>query len=121
MFLHNALTGGILADDMGLGKTVQTIALLVWAGSSSRRKQDGDKKISIVVAPTSVVPNWERELSKFAPHLKTVVWQGSNRHAKRAELDDADVIITSYALIRRDEDMLAELDLGYAILDEAQY
>jgi superfamily II DNA or RNA helicase len=121
VFLHNASTGGILADDMGLGKTVQTIALLVWAGSPSRRKQDGEKKVSLVVAPTSVVPNWERELSKFAPHLKTVVWQGANRHAKRAELDDADVIITSYALIRRDEDMLAELNLGYAILDEAQH
>jgi SNF2 family DNA or RNA helicase len=74
-----------------------------------------------VVAPTSVVPNWEREISKFAPGLKTVVWQGPNRSQRAAELEMADVMITSYALLRRDEELLQALDLRYVILDEAQH
>ncbi|MBW1832530.1 MAG: hypothetical protein JRJ10_12690, partial [Deltaproteobacteria bacterium] len=73
VFLHELNSGGILADDMGLGKTVQAIALLLWAKSKHKRK------LNLVVAPTSVVPNWEREIAKFAPGLKTVVWQGPNR------------------------------------------
>jgi len=115
VFLHELNSGGILADDMGLGKTIQTIALLLWAKGKYKRK------LNLVVAPTSVVPNWEREISKFAPSLKTVVWQGPNRHQRVPELEKADVMITSYALLRRDEEMLQELDLRYVILDEAQH
>ena len=114
-FLHQLGSGGILADDMGLGKTLQTIALLLWA----KNKQKG--KLNLVVAPTSVVPNWERELHKFAPSLSTVVWHGPNRFDREDELEDADVMITSYALMRRDEELLGRLDLRYAILDEAQH
>jgi superfamily II DNA or RNA helicase len=114
-FLHDVGAGGILADDMGLGKTVQTIALLLWAKNKSKRK------LSLVIAPTSVVPNWALEIEKFAPALKTVVWQGPDRHDQRPELDDADVMITSYALLRRDEELLQSLDLRYVILDEAQH
>ena len=77
---------------MGLGKTIQTIALLLWAKGKYKRK------LNLVVAPTSVVPNWEREINKFAPSLKTVVWQGPNRHQRVPELEKADVMITSYAL-----------------------
>jgi superfamily II DNA or RNA helicase len=115
VFLHELNSGGILADDMGLGKTVQAIALLLWAKSKYKRK------LNLVVAPTSVVPNWEREISKFAPGLKTVVWQGPNRSQRAAELEKADVMITSYALLRRDEELLQALDLRYVILDEAQH
>jgi superfamily II DNA or RNA helicase len=115
VFLHEINSGGILADDMGLGKTVQAIALLTWAKTKYKRK------LNLVVAPTSVVPNWEREISKFAPGLTTVVWQGPNRHQRRDDLDKADVMITSYALLRRDEELLHELDLRYVILDEAQH
>jgi superfamily II DNA or RNA helicase len=115
VFLHELNTGGILADDMGLGKTVQAIALLLWAKSKYK------KKLNLVVAPTSVVPNWEREISKFAPGLKTVVWQGPNRSQRAPELEKADVMITSYALLRRDEELLQALDLRYVILDEAQH
>ena len=115
VFLHQLNSGGVLADDMGLGKTLQAIALLLWVKS-----KEGPKP-NLVVAPTSVVPNWEREIGKFAPSLKTVVWQGANRHAQRDELDGADVIITSYALLRRDEAILQELGLRYVILDEAQH
>ena len=115
VFLHNANTGGILADDMGLGKTVQAIALLLWAKSKTKKKM-----LNLVIAPTSVVPNWQREIEKFAPSLTTVVWQGPDRHDLRDELEGADVMITSYALLRRDEELLQELDFRYAILDEAQ-
>lgn len=115
VFLHNLGTGGILADDMGLGKTLQAIALLAWAKSKQKRA------LNLVIAPTSVVPNWEREIDKFCPGLKTVVWQGSDRHDQRKALDTADVMITSYALLRRDEELLHELDFRYVILDEAQH
>ena len=107
---------GLLADDMGLGKTLQTIGLLAWA----KGEMDEDK-LSLVVAPTSVVPNWEREIQKFAPSLECVVWQGPDRHDRRDDLKTADVMITSYALLRRDEEFLQTLNLRYVILDEAQH
>ena len=114
-FLHDHFPGGILADDMGLGKTLQTIALLC----SVKEK---DKKIrALIVAPTSVVTNWAREIERFAPTLKTVIWHGADRHEQKDMLDDAEVIITSYPLLRRDEEFLRGLELGYAILDEAQH
>lgn len=122
-FLHDIASGGILADDMGLGKTVQTIALMLSVKSAVEKdaKADGKKKFkALIVAPTSVVTNWERELDKFAPSLNHMVWHGSERKERTDELEDADVVITSYALLRRDEELLAKLDLTYAILDEAQ-
>jgi superfamily II DNA or RNA helicase len=115
VFLHNLATGGILADDMGLGKTVQAIALLLWAKSKE------GPGLTLVVAPTSVVPNWQREIEKFAPGFKTVLWQGPDRHERAHELEDADVMITSYALLRRDEEFLQTQSLRYVILDEAQH
>ncbi|HJL18063.1 MAG TPA: SNF2-related protein, partial [Sandaracinaceae bacterium LLY-WYZ-13_1] len=115
VFLHGVGTGGILADDMGLGKTLQAIALLLWARNKHKRK------LNLVIAPTSVVSNWQREIEKFAPALSTVVWQGPDRHDQRDALGDADVMITSYALLRRDEELLQSLDLRYVILDEAQH
>lgn len=114
-FLDELGSGGILADDMGLGKTLQTIALLAWAKSKHKRK------INLVVAPTSVVPNWQREIAKFAPTMSTVIWQGPNRFDREKELAKADVMITSYALLRRDEELLHSLDFRYVILDEAQH
>ncbi len=126
-FLQEIGSGGILADDMGLGKTVQTIALMLAVKSavekpaSGEGKGDGKKKFkALIVAPTSVVTNWERELDKFAPSLRHMMWHGGGRRERTDELEDADVVITSYALLRRDEEFLAKLDLTYAILDEAQ-
>ncbi len=116
VFLHNVGTGGILADDMGLGKTLQTIALLLWLKSKSKSHRP-----TLVVAPTSVVPNWEREIEKFAPSLSTLLWHGSDRHEQRSEMEDVDVVITSYALLRRDEEVLSECGFRYLILDEAQH
>jgi superfamily II DNA or RNA helicase len=115
VFLHNLGTGGILADDMGLGKTLQAIALLLWV------KGKQGQGLNLVVAPTSVVSNWAREIEKFAPGFKTVLWQGPDRHDQKEELEDADVMITSYALLRRDEEFLHTLNFRYTILDEAQH
>ncbi len=114
-FIHSIASGGVLADDMGLGKTVQTIALLLAV------KQDEKAVKALIVAPTSVVTNWQRELEKFAPSLKVALWHGADRKDQADEVRESEVIITSYALLRRDEDFLTTLDLTYAILDEAQH
>jgi SNF2 family DNA or RNA helicase len=74
-----------------------------------------------VIAPTSVVPNWVREIEKFAPSLRAVAWSGADREKYKKELERADVVVTSYALLRRDEEFLRELSCSYVILDEAQH
>ncbi len=76
--------------------------------------------LALVVAPTSVVPNWVREVQKFAPALRAIAWTGSDRAQYKSEIDRADVVVTSYALLRRDEEFLSSIDWGYVILDEAQ-
>jgi len=117
-FLHEIGSGGVLADDMGLGKTVQTLTLLL--AVKSAEEKEGKKFKALIVAPTSVVTNWLREIERFAPSLTAALWHGGDRKEREDELEDSDVIITSYALLRRDEEMLAKLQLRYAILDEAQ-
>ncbi len=110
---HDA--GGVLADDMGLGKTLQTIAHLCV------EKQHGRMQLpSLVVAPTSLVGNWQRELEKFAPHLRVTVLHGKERDKRRAEVTHSDVCITTYPVLVRDEEYFATLELHYVILDEAQ-
>ncbi|SFR03684.1 DEAD/DEAH box helicase [Desulfoscipio geothermicus] len=108
--------GGILADDMGLGKTVQTLAFIM----SERERVPAP---ALVVAPTSVVYNWQDEAEKFAPDLKVVVVSGTPK--ERAELlkeaKKADLVITSYALIRRDVELYEDFNFGYCFLDEAQH
>jgi superfamily II DNA or RNA helicase len=116
VFLHELNTGGILADDMGLGKTVQTIALLVWLKGKSKTKIK-----HLVVAPTSVVPNWLREIEKFSPTLNAMAWHGPDREKLIDKLEDADIVITSYALVRRDEEFFHKQQFYYVILDEAQH
>ena len=115
-FVHELGSGGVLADDMGLGKTVQTIALLL---SLQAEKEEGNIKV-LIVAPTSVVTNWHRELERFSPSLKVALWHGAGRKEQKDELGSAHVIITSYALLRRDIELLKSLKLDYSILDEAQ-
>ncbi|HEY4270505.1 MAG TPA: DEAD/DEAH box helicase [Candidatus Udaeobacter sp.] len=104
--------GGILADEMGLGKTVQTLAFL--------RAHQGDGP-ALVVCPTSLVTNWENEARKFIPELKTLVLEGADRAARFKSIADVDVVITSYALLRRDIDTLSEIKFSTAVLDEAQH
>jgi superfamily II DNA or RNA helicase len=119
-FLHEIGSGGVLADDMGLGKTVQALALLLAVKAADEKAESKRPFKALIVAPTSVVTNWLREMDKFAPSLKYALWHGGDRKEREDELKDADVVVTSYALLRRDEEMLAKLDLRYAILDEAQ-
>lgn len=108
--------GGILADDMGLGKTLQVIALLL------SEKEEKGAKPSLVVVPTTLVYNWEAEVKKFAPGLKTLLISGTKneRMEKLKNIDKADLVITSYPLIRRDGEELSHYSFRYCILDEAQ-
>jgi len=110
--------GGILADEMGLGKTLQTISFI----ASECRENGENKKPSLVVAPTSLVYNWKSEIEKFAPELKTLIISGSKgeREEQRKEIEESDVVITSYPLIRRDIEEYKSIDFRYCFLDEAQ-
>jgi superfamily II DNA or RNA helicase len=114
MMLHRHNLTGILADDMGLGKTLQALVLL-----ATVVHQEG-KKMSLVVAPTSVVNVWRDECARFLPNFKVVLWYGapSIRHA--LDIDNADLVITSYSILRRDAEFLAQKKFCYVILDEAQ-
>lgn len=113
-FLHQNGLAGILADDMGLGKTVQALALL-----QKVKDQDGPKP-SLVVAPTSVLANWEREAERFVPGLSVFIWHGQDRHDEIERLKHSDLVLTSYALVRRDGEILSEVGFRYVVLDEAQ-
>jgi hypothetical protein len=113
-FLHRHGLSGILADDMGLGKTIQSLSLLQKVANEEGRKP------SLVVAPTSVLANWEREAERFTPGLKTIIWHGQDRKERVEDLKGADLVLTSYALVRRDLEALSEVGFRYVILDEAQ-
>lgn len=106
--------GGILADEMGLGKTVQTISYLL------SEKQEKQQLNALIVAPASLTYNWQQEIKRFAPTIRSVVISGS-REERGSQLQlPADVRITSYASLRQDIDQYQELGLAYLILDEAQ-
>jgi SNF2 family DNA or RNA helicase len=117
-FLRQFGFGACLADDMGLGKTIQTIALLLHLrGANGKKRQP-----ALLVCPTSVVSNWQREVARFAPALRVLIHHGTarekenfTREARRHEL-----VVTSYALLHRDEKLLSEVEWGEVILDEAQ-
>ncbi len=111
--------GGILADDMGLGKTLQTLALVAHA----RAVRPGGAPF-LVVAPTSVVPNWAVEASRFVPDLSVVTVAASQARDRRPLAETvarADLVVTSYALLRLDADAYAGLDWSGLVLDEAQF
>jgi superfamily II DNA or RNA helicase len=118
-FLVHASTlgiGAVLADDMGLGKTVQALAWL-----AHLRAEDPRGGPSLVVCPASVVHNWAREAARFTPDLRVLVLErGHGRHALRRQVGACDLVITNYALLRRDVDAWKEVPLRAAILDEAQ-
>jgi len=113
--IYSQRFGGILADDMGLGKTLQT---LTWI-SHSLDISKGDR--ALIVCPTSLVENWIDECNKFTPHLRAINMTGANRHKRWSEMDDADIIITSYALIRRDLEIFNAQNFVIMVLDEAQH
>lgn len=113
--LFQAGMGACLADDMGLGKTVQTLAHIAVL------KASGDLSGPIlIVAPTSVVPNWLHEIARFTPELKALNFTGIDRLERVDDLATSDIILSSYALLNRDEAILGAQTFAIIVLDEAQ-
>jgi superfamily II DNA or RNA helicase len=104
--------GGCLADDMGLGKTVQVIALHL-----HRRPLEAGP--TLVVCPTSLLGNWERELARFAPDVRVRRYHGGDRHLEELAADE--VVLVTYGVVRRDRGVLAEVGWGLVVGDEAQH
>lgn len=120
-YLERLGLNGCLADDMGLGKSVQVIARLV---KEKEEVNEENNLTTLLIAPTSVVGNWQKEIAKFAPHLKTMVHHGGNRLQTTAEFKAAcqqyDVVISSFTLARKDEKLLNSIEWQRIVLDEAQ-
>ena len=117
-FLRENGFGGILADEMGLGKTLQTLAFLRFIRG---RTQPGVGARCLIVCPTSLVFNWVAEAKKFTPELKVLALHGPDRHARFEQIPAHDIVVTSYALIRRDAERYRELEFDTVALDEAQH
>jgi len=135
--------GGCLADDMGLGKTVQTLTLLLNSkGKINCDNYEPDEKkalsqlsildqinnknsissaTSIIVMPTSLIHNWEEEIKKFTPELKSYKFIGQNRPKEIHFFKEFDIILTTYGIIRNDFELLKTFKFFYLILDESQY
>ena len=116
---HNGF-GGILADDMGLGKTLQIIAYLL---SEQEEKETADSRPSLIVCPASLVYNWESEIHRFAPALKTrlIIGTAAGRQTLIEAIEAGEVCITSYELLKRDIKIYQEVAFGCQVIDEAQY
>ena len=106
---------GLLADDMGLGKTLQTLTHL-----SLEAQQGQLESPALIVAPTSLLHNWAAEIQKFTPHLRYKIIHGANRAGVWGQLDQYDIIITSYQLVVNDQQQWQQQSLSWLILDEAQ-
>ena len=113
--LRAARLGGVLADDMGLGKTVQIIAHLAMEMECGRLE-----KPALVVAPTSLMFNWQDEIGRFAPELRCFNFAGTER-GRRERLDDAHVVLISYAMLTKELPSLSERDFSLVVMDEAQW
>jgi len=117
-FLYRHRFGACLADDMGLGKTLQGITLLAGIISGALPSTAKQGSPHLVVAPPSLLFNWEAELNRFLPKARTVVYAGTGRSTE--QFAAADVIITSYGIVQRDIDKLAETAFDVIIFDETQ-
>jgi SNF2 family DNA or RNA helicase len=134
--LYKNHLGGCLADDMGLGKTIQTIALLlkikeehianVYEQNTNIETSGNSESIkkspftSIIVMPVSLLHNWENEISKFAPSLRIINYFGNQRTKDLNDFLEADIVLTSYGIIRNEIEQLKQFPFKYAILDESQ-
>ena len=115
-FLREYDLAGILADDMGLGKTVQTLAHILTEKEAGRLTSP-----ALVIAPTSLMTNWQEEAARFAPGLKVLLLQGKERVDLFDQIEQADIVLTTYALLPRDEEKLREHHYHLVILDESHY
>ena len=115
-FLAQTEHGGVLADDMGLGKTAQTLAHILM------EKQAGHltERPVLIVAPTSLMHNWQKETEKFTPDLSVLLLHGANRHDDFDKIKQHDIVLTTYPLVVRDEEILKNHQFHQIILDEAQ-
>lgn len=105
--------GSLLADDMGLGKTIQVITTL------QKFKEEGalNNKPALVIAPTTLLSNWKAEIERFAPSLNAMIFHGT---ARKGEFNNADVIITTYGIVRTENERLSKQNWYALIIDEAQ-
>jgi superfamily II DNA or RNA helicase len=115
-FLRDYNLNGILADDMGLGKTLQTLAHVLIEKQAGRATTP-----SLVVAPTSLMHNWQAEAKRFTPELKVIVLHGKERKQHFEDIAKADLVLTTYPLVVRDVDELKKHHYHLLVLDEAQY
>ncbi|HZX70753.1 MAG TPA: DEAD/DEAH box helicase [Rhodanobacter sp.] len=113
--LSEAGVGGVLADDMGLGKTLQLITHLL-----SLKQGGALSQPALIVVPTSLIPNWQSEVARFAPTLKVLTLHGPQRAEDFDQLGAQDIVLTSYALLPRDVTPLRQQPFALIVLDEAQ-
>jgi superfamily II DNA or RNA helicase len=114
-FLRETGFGGVLADDMGLGKTVQALAFLAREKIAGRLERP-----ALIVAPTSVLPNWQAEAERFVPTLDVLALRGLDRKQLFGDIAHHDLVLTTYPLLMRDHGVLLDHEFHVAILDEAQ-
>jgi superfamily II DNA or RNA helicase len=116
-FLSRWGLGACLADDMGLGKTVQTLAFV------QKGREGGERRPTLLICPMSVVGNWKKEAERFTPDLPVLVHHGQKRTRDAAFVQEAGkhaLVLSSYALLHRDADLLQKVDWAGVVLDEAQ-
>lgn len=118
-FLAKYKLNGVLADDMGLGKTIQALTHILAEKNSKIKNKD--KLPTLVIAPTSVIPNWCSEAAKFTPSLKVLLLHGSDRDTLFDKIPKNDIVITSYALLQRDAELHIQQPYHIVVLDESQY
>lgn len=126
--LYDSGMGGCLADDMGLGKTIQTLAVLLHDAEMQKHQQKTPAtngmvqmgRTSLLVVPTSLLFNWQREVERFAPQLSIYQFTGPNRTRLITELVTYDIVLTTYGVLRNDIDLLKDVRFNYVVLDESQ-
>jgi len=117
-FLRNLGFGSCLADDMGLGKTIQVIAMLIY-----ERQKLVIKEPTLIICPTSVVGNWQREIARFAPKLRAFIYHGDSKPSIdqfKEIIQNVDLVVTTYALIYREKEIFTSIRWAGIVLDEAQ-
>lgn len=113
VLLAEAGAGACLADDMGLGKTLQTICFL------AHKLEKNPNQKHVIICPSSLLYNWEQELTKFAPHLSSTVYHGPQRSFETMSEGKEQVVITTYGTMRADIDKIAAIPFGVAVIDES--